>query len=402
MQLGQIGESVGEGISKRLGLGEAERAFQQASGDPVKLATAFARLMSVSPELARGAGPMYQAMLNQIRGQALGGLGAEEKKAPEFPYPTTPDLPESQETPTLEKPEDIQKQIEGFIRPTNQQIYNEAGAAYKQNPAMFGGDPDKAVDYIRQKYEQLEGRTQDYQRRQQQMTALQDDVIERLRGQVRDLGSVIPANAMSDIEQKAIQEIKAGKTVEQVKRDLGKEVDEASRKYKQIDDIGYGIYTNPKESISTLNALQSDFKKRNDLRNFADTIAAKMKVSYATAYSIADPLKDHPRLNQFINKLKTYKSINQGSPAQFAPELAKLIKEENASPQTVFRSLIEKNYNPIELKDYLSTNRDKLELTDFQVDQLGKEIFPTLPLPFLADIWLSTWGGLRKSWGGRE
>jgi len=66
-----IGSALGTGATKQLGLAEAERSFQNAKGNPLKLATAMARLISTSPDLARGAGPMYQAMLSQMQGENM-------------------------------------------------------------------------------------------------------------------------------------------------------------------------------------------------------------------------------------------------------------------------------------------------------------------------------------------
>lgn len=86
---GLVGQAMAQGLAKRAGIAEAEQAFQDAQGDPLKLATAFARLTSVSPELARGAGPMYEAMLRNMQGQAIrrgaGGAGGTPEQMQQEP-----------------------------------------------------------------------------------------------------------------------------------------------------------------------------------------------------------------------------------------------------------------------------------------------------------------------------
>lgn len=90
---GLVGQALAQGLAKRAGIAEAEQAFQQAQGDPLKLATAFARLTSVSPELARGAGPMYEAMLRNMQGQAIrrgaGGAGGTPEQMQQEPLTRT-------------------------------------------------------------------------------------------------------------------------------------------------------------------------------------------------------------------------------------------------------------------------------------------------------------------------
>lgn len=84
MQAGKVGESIGQGLAKSMGLAQAEKSFADAQGDPMKLATALGRLVSVSPDLARAAGPMYQGMLRSLQGQAIreGAGAAGEGQAP--------------------------------------------------------------------------------------------------------------------------------------------------------------------------------------------------------------------------------------------------------------------------------------------------------------------------------
>lgn len=394
---GLVGQAMAQGLAKRAGIAEAEQAFQQAKGDPLKLATAFARLTSVSPELARGAGPMYEAMLRGMQGQAMGqGMGVQQPQ--EFPYPTTADMPEQTEIPTITNPEDVQRIIQGYVDPTQEQIINEAGQIYRQNPMMFQGDPNLAVDYVQRKYDQQRKRVESARQRLQDTTELQDDVVNRLKNQVKELGANIPARAQSEYEQEAIDQLKKGRTAEQVTRDIGKKIDEASRKYQQIESIGSrGLLTNNKESMATLRALQKDFKKRNDLRNFSHSIQGDLKISPPVAWAISDPVSDYPELNKFLKDLP-YNSealdpaLQKENTEKILPQLAKLIEDGNGSPQAVFYEMQRKNYNPRLFKDFLDRKRDDYKLNALQLDQLGEQINPAIP--FLNDVWIRIWGGL--------
>lgn len=390
-----IGKALGTGFSKQAGMAEAERSFQQAQGDPFKLATAMGRLVSQSPEMARAAGPMYEAMMRNMQGKAMGGLKEDQPK--EFPYPTTQNQPQTQEAPSITQPGDIQKQIEGFIPPTQEQMMNEAGQLYRENPQMFAGDPNKAVDFVNQKYGQLEKRAKAYQERHKNLTDIQDNVVRRLNEQAKALDAKIPATVMSNMEKEAIDFVKKGHTEEEAMRKYGDQIDEASRQYQEIEDIGeWGLITNKDESIASLNSLQKQFKKRNDLRNFADSIQSKFKVSTPTSYAFADPIKDYPELNKYMKDLPYNAEFIPGgleeNTKNIVPKLSKLISDNKASPQTVFYYMRQKNYDPLVLKDYLDINRDKLELTAYQADQLGKEVSPTIP--YLTDLWYSILGGL--------
>lgn len=65
-----IGSALGQGLTKRLGLSEAETAAQQAGNDPVKLAFALARANMAAPGLERSLGQIYEQLLKRQQAQA--------------------------------------------------------------------------------------------------------------------------------------------------------------------------------------------------------------------------------------------------------------------------------------------------------------------------------------------
>ena len=119
-----IGKALGTGVSKQLALAEAENTFNQSQGDPVKLATAMGRLLSASPDLARAAGPMYQAMLSKMQGEGLSQFGKKgEQPSNPFAYPQTEEEEKAGEAgkEKITKPENIQEIIQGYRPLTPQQ-----------------------------------------------------------------------------------------------------------------------------------------------------------------------------------------------------------------------------------------------------------------------------------------
>src|SRR5690606_14004131 len=79
----EMGQSMGGGLAKRMGLQEAETMASNAEGDPVKLAFSLARASIYAPELQRSLGQIYEQMLSRSQsGQYAGGLSSKEPSQP--------------------------------------------------------------------------------------------------------------------------------------------------------------------------------------------------------------------------------------------------------------------------------------------------------------------------------
>jgi hypothetical protein len=112
----RIGKALGAGLARQAAISEAETAFRDAGHDPMKLATAYARLVSSTPELARSAGPMYDAMLRNMQVQAI-RRGAEGV-TPAAPTEQVPGQPPGQ--PQVQQPESLPGQSPGEYFTTGQ------------------------------------------------------------------------------------------------------------------------------------------------------------------------------------------------------------------------------------------------------------------------------------------
>jgi len=407
--MAQLGAGLGKGLSEqipkeveryRLSQGLQDLSQSQNLTPEQYMAKAFA-IPGMTPAMAEQFGQLARM---RARGQNLGGVGEEQQIPKQFPHPIQ-ENPQQGNTPSsVTKSEDVLAIEKGYIPPTQDQKFKEAGKIYNENPARWGGDPERAINYIKEKYAALKDISQAHEKRHENLTNLQNTVKDNLSKYAKGLGVDIPSRSYSDIEENALEAVKNGMTEEAAMRKYGKELDEISREFKSLDEIGtWGLITNPRQSKQSLNSIQKSAKKRgvSDIRNLAETIAKKQNVSYPTAYSFADPIKDHPETNSFIQKLPynlgPLLGLTQKNTERILPKLADLIKKEKVSPMTAYHYLQEKNYDPLLLKDYLNKHRDKLELTPFQTDQLNK----TVPLiPFLNDFWMSIFGGIE--YGGIE
>lgn len=78
-QAGQLGQAFGQGLSRKIGLGEVEKLAQSGINDPVKLAVALAKLTNYAPGLERSLGEVYKTLLERSQshqvGEGLAGSG---------------------------------------------------------------------------------------------------------------------------------------------------------------------------------------------------------------------------------------------------------------------------------------------------------------------------------------
>lgn len=395
-----LGAGIGKGLSEQLPI-EIERYrlskglqnfANQYPNSP--LMQQYAQLLSIpgvkeSPQLLQTFGDLAKL---QAQSQALSGIGKTETPTNPFegflPKEISP-----KEGPDITKREDVQKIKEGYIPPSFEEKIAEA-----EKLPFFKQDPYKALDVIENKYSNIEKQVAAHEKRFEKTSRLQEEVKDKLKAQQEKLKALnVPSTTFNDVEQKALKEIEEGKTPQEVIQKYGRELDEIARQYTDIDTLGtWGLAPGQAgKSLSSLKSLQKAFKKRGDLRNMAERIVAKNDVSWPTAYAISDRIEDHKKTNKYIKNLPFNTGSLIGSfkigTEKIIPQLAELIKEEGISPLTVFYHMKQKGYDPGVLKQYLSDNSDKLGLSGFQTDQLGK----TVPLiPHLNDLWLEVSGGI--------
>jgi len=235
----------------------------------------------------------------------------------------------------------------------------------------------------------------------------------------------VPANVYQDIQSKAQKAVLPksdggrGLTEEQAAVEFSKELDEISREYSDLNDIGgWGIqnFKNDKQAITNLKTLQKSFEERGDTRNMGDALIAN-EFSPPFSYSVAEPIAREPKLNEAMKKIPDLakpRSFIQpmlgaspikggGIPIQ---EISPEVKREKTlsvmpqilenmgtkgSPLAVMYELEKKGYDAQSAKDYFLDNENKL--TGLQVQQLRKT---EAPYARMNDIWLKSWTGIKE------
>lgn len=412
-----IGSSLAEAIPKEVDRHRLSQGLQNFEKDSANLSPMqqLTRLASIPgalnhPQLIQSFGELAK---QQAKGNAL--KNQNENRPSPFPVNKTNKKSES-EIPSITQEKPLEEIQEGYIPPTEQEIYKQAGDAYNENPALFGNEPQKAIEFARNKAAQDEKINQAYQKKHENLTAIQDNVVNRLRNHSEKLEVKIPANVYSDIEDKAIQSTKPknrggdGLTEQQSMKKYGKELDEISRQYSAIEGLGnWGITgRKAKETLTNIKTIQKDFEKRNDTRNLADKLIYENKLSPQVAYSLAEPIHRDPKLNEAISKIpQIYRSVpvlhgykSYPVPREYIEDKTLDISKKIApflgnkgSPLAVGYVLEKKGYDPSVWIDYLTKHADELGLTSLQTDQMKK---PGSFTGTLNDWWLSEWTGLEE------
>jgi len=318
--------------------------------------------------------------------------------------------------PSLTNESIFEKAQEGYIPPTQDQIFNEARVVYDQNPGFFNNDPNQAIAHIENKYAQEEKIASANQTKHQNLDSIQKNVVDRLGKHAAKLGADrIPAKTYSNIEDEAIQATKpknqggGGLTEQQAMKEYGIKLDNVAKQYQDLESVG-GIGILGKKSADSLRnfkSLQKEFSKRGDTEQMADFMVGNNNISYPIAYAIAEPISQTPELNKSISKLDPIESKPTWKNGYFEPakytseyvnnetnEISKKIFPslgKTGSPLAVAYELEKLGYNPDIWMDYVSENQNKLGPDQLKQLSKTKSLLGTLN-----DWWLSSWTGLDK------
>ncbi len=409
---GRIGTGIGKGVNEQLPKEVEHQRFRsglQKLGEKSKDLSPMQAFLEASGTY--GATPQFiqsfgELAKQQARGQAL-SQGQNQQQPSPFPVNTNQQNNISNsKIPSITKEGVLEKVQQGYIPPTREEKDMIAGEAYNNNPAFFGHDPQKAIQWADDKANQEEKINLAYQKQHGDLTNIQDNVTRRLKDQYQKLGAKVPSTVYDKIEDKAVEATipksqgGRGLTEHQSIKEYGKDLDEISRAYQEIDSVGnWGVTTRTaKNSLSALKSLQNSFEKNDDTRNFADQMVARNKISNPLAYSIAQPVSKEPELSNFLKKFpdKQKSSISKGYYEKQKADIPRSVLEKTTSllgkkgsPLAVGYELEKKGYDVNQWYDYLDKNRDKL--IKFQSDQLDK---PRNEYGTLNDWWLSEWTGL--------
>lgn len=404
---GELGKGFGQGLAEQLPK-EAERyrlsqGLKALENEPNLSPTQrYGRLLTLPGMTPQGLQGYSDLARQEIKGKALIEQG--NMKPSPFPVEQTGGQPKVSEIPSLTQSDTFAKAQEGSIPRTEQEKLAAAGQKYNQNPALFGNDPQKAIEYENQIDATNQARAQAYQTKHENLSRIQDNVVSRLRSHADRLEAKIPETRYSKIEDEAIQATKPiseggrGLTEQQAMKEYGAKIDEESRDQSALNALGgIGVMLRPASSTtSSLAALQAKAEKRGETENMADQLISNGGFSPLMAYSLAQPVKREPNLNNELSKLREVYLTKTEDPIYeteaIAPRLAKSLGKKG-SPLAVAHELQKKGYDANSWLDYLVNNRNELDLSDWQGRQLDKarNLVPTWN-----DWWLGAWSGIDK------
>ena len=414
---GRLGKSLGEGLANtvpkeleryRLAKGLEQVKKNSANQTPFERYSSLLTLPGLTAQGLQGASDLLR---QEAQGNALKDIYKPAEAQPErFPEGKSKDLAPGSKTPSIEQAKPLEQIQEGYISPTEDEIIKDGARRYNDNPKLFPGGPEEAITQARNAAAQNEKINEQYLAQHNKLSAIQKNVVDRLRVHSDNLGVKIPANVYSKIEDEAIQATKPkkqggqGKTEQQSVKDTGEILDAVSRDYSDLASVGnWGIVANkPSETLRTLKSLQSSFEKRNDTENLADTMTAEHGFSPKFAYAFAEPVSRDKELNSTIRSLKPIKGIETIAETAYpesvektleiAPKLAEQMSKKS-SPLAIAYELEKKHYDPQAWLEYLTRNKRKLGLTASQERQLSK---PISLLGNFNDYWLQSFSGIEE------
>lgn len=392
---GRIGTGIGKGLAeqlpKEIERGRLSAGLKELEGQkdlsPFQQFSRLAAIPGITPQMIQSGSDLLR---QQARGQALAHQQSMQNQPRPSPFPTqtnkgTPtNLP-----PSITKGNILERVQEGYIPPTQDEIFEEAGRRYNENPALYGNDPNKAIEAAEVAASREQAINEAYTKQHEKLSHIQDNVVQRLKQQSDRLGVQIPNDTYSTIEDEAVQATKPkkdggqGLTEQQAMKKYGKKLDDISRQYAKIGEItgGWAITgRSPSNTLRSLKGLQKEFAERKDTNNLALNLISDASITPKLAYSIAQPIYDVPEANKILKelpKLPTLKPLSKFIPLtteetlEASEKLAPLLsKYENLSPLAIAYELEKKGYDPDAWLQYVTDNKKKLNLRERQANQL--------------------------------
>lgn len=414
---GRIGEGLGKGIGEqlpeeiqrgRLASGLQDLSQQQGLS-PFQQFSGLSSLPGVTPQMIQSGSELLR---QQARGQALADFQNQKNRPQPSPFPPRQTAAEpASNIPSITQQTPLEKIQEGYIPPTIEERDAIAGDAYNANPAFFGNDPQKAIDWANTKIAQEEKIAQAYQTKHGNLNAIQDNVVKRLNDQSKKLETNIPAELYSRIEDEAIQATKSkkeggrGLTEQQAMKEYGDKLNDASRDFAKIGEIGnWEITQRPAQTtLRSIKALQNKMEELGETDNFAKKLISESKLSPQMAYGQAEPVNRVPALNGLIKSLPELSRPHAGGlkvkpssapkkTLEIAPRLAKIVSENpKASPLAIAYELDKKGYDAETWLQYVTDHARDLDLRQRQAEQAATPINLIAPWN---DWWLSAFSGL--------
>lgn len=415
---GTVGKGFGQGLGdqlnkeidrKRLSKG-LETLGKQEGLTPFERFSQLSAIPGITPQMIQSG---TELLRQEARGKSLSKAGKEQPKSNPFKgRENIPNTKPGSEIPSLTTEDTFANAQEGFIPRTEEEKFEAAGKEFNADPDKYGGDAQNAIDYQNRVEATNQAIADAYQKKHENLSAIQDNVVKRLDSQYTKLKGNVPADLYSRVEDDAIQATKPrseggdGLTEQQAMKKYGDKLNEASKVFSSIDQIGdWGISLRPaSETLRSMKHVQNEMKKLGETDNYAKLLISNNKLSPRMAYSIAQPVSQVAELNKAIKNLpelekfetiaesKVPPTVSIPATLEIAPRLAKFIKEnEDASPQAIAYELDKRGYNGDAFLKYVTDHKDELNLRQRQSDQSST---PSNIVTPWNDWWLSSFTGI--------
>lgn len=414
---GRVGSGIGKGLAEqvpkeierhRLATGLQNLEKEGSNLSPFQQFSRLSSIPGITPQMIESGSKLLR---QQGINQALMNKSSQENMPKSNPFQKErSELEISNESPSLTTRTPIEATLNPYIPKSFDQLQERAGQLLEKNPALYAQDPDKAMQAAVQEDQSEQSISSALQGQRQKQQDVQNKVVEGLQDQKQQLAlKKVPGNVYSEIEDKAINSVKSkqeggeGLTEQQAKKKYGDELREIDRQYTTLQSIGNWsmLGRSGEDNKRSLKSARDDFKERNDLQNFADTLIGENGLSPQKAYYLSYPSSEIKELNNSIVKAPELKNLDQtfssyrdidNKTLELAKKLAPLMGK-NGSPLSIAEEINAKGYNPDVWLDYVNKNKKALDLTTRQAEELTK---PKNRFPTLNDNWLFTLSGLDK------
>ena len=408
---GRIGTGFGKGLAEqvpkeiersRLASGLESLAQDTSNLTPFQRFARLSAVPGITPQAIQTGGELLrQEGINQALQQRSGRKNPFKNES-EDPYAVLQNrkaslsIPEKDSTPSVTTTGPVQATIKPFIPPTREQILDRAGQLAQQDPELYQGDPQKAIEGAVLEFQQEEKINQALQGQRKNQQDVQDRIERDLESRRGSANSLVPDNAYQPIRDKAIEDVVSGKLTEKQAADkYGKELVAISRDFSKVRGWGgIDLITNkPKDLFEAINSIRNKYPERQDRINFAEEMIGQNNISPQLAFSQMIPVNETEDLNNEIKSLPNIApklekvlgvpGLGYGRPSgtgirgaedakkktrEIAPTLLKKMGT-TGSPLAVSYEIGRKGYDTDEWKSYLVDHIK--ELTGQQADELG-------------------------------
>jgi hypothetical protein len=409
-----IGKGLGEQIPKeiernRLASGLKNLGEQQGL-DPYQQFAGLAGVAHEYPQIVQSGGELLRQRgigqgLRNVANQQQNNVSNQKEGNPIRDAITKQNAPESKASPGLQptpsglvSPTATQATIQGYVPKTRDQILSRAADMYDQNRELYP-NPESAIQAATQEDAQNQAINNAQQANRNSQIGVEDRARTQLQKLRESANTQIPDNVFQQVENDVLDKIKDGEPELEAAKYGQKTLDGISREYKQLDSMGNWrmVSESPRNNLQAIRTLRKEFKKRDDLENFADQLIGRNGLSPDKAYYLAYPVSDNKELNNELLKVKSrfrgeeyIPFIGGEKPEKTFEKIANKMGK-NDSPLSIGEELKYRGYDPSDWIKYLDENTEKFGLSPRQIRELSK---PTDFLPKMNDLWLFSLTGL--------